>query len=59
MVDCSTSFGNHGCNGGLYDYAFDYAYYYAEELEGDYPYEGYDARCRYAKASGKVNAKNY
>ena len=48
-----------GCNGGLYDYAFDYAYYNALETESDYPYRGVDGYCQYSSSRGKVNANTY
>merc|ERR1712110_686745 len=38
LVDCSTRFGNHGCNGGLMDFAFKYAEQNKMELESAYPY---------------------
>ena len=59
LVDCSTSFGNQGCNGGLMDQAFKYLESNSEEQESDYPYSGLDGKCAYASSKGVTKVSTY
>lgn len=54
LIDCSTSFGNEGCNGGNIESAFEYIRKNRGiDTEKTYPYEGKNQKCRYkSKNSG-------
>ena len=47
-MDCSAGieYGNHGCNGGLMDGAFNYAMQNGMCLESDYTYKAKDGSCQ-------------
>jgi len=59
LVDCSRSYGNLGCNGGLMDDAFKYTETYKLETEAAYPYTAAGGTCQYSAAKGQVGTKSY
>merc|ERR1711865_357544 len=65
LVDCASSYGNQGCNGGLMDDGFKYIEAKGDVLETDYAYTAKTGTCQASKQSahdgiapGKVTGKH-
>ncbi len=56
LVDCSTNFGNHGCNGGLMDNAFSYIQENGICKESEYKYTAQDGKCKKCSTVTKVDS---
>ena len=52
LVDCSRSYGNQGCNGGLMHFAYDYILSKGINCNQKYPYLAKDQKCK-SDLSGK------
>jgi len=55
LIDCSKSFGNNGCSGGIMDMAFKYVMEYGICAEQSYPYAGKDQSCQLCKEIFKIS----
>ena len=59
MLDCTSSYGNIGCSGGLMTNCFNYLKSYSLQTAASYPYIGYKSTCKYNSANGKVKTIGY
>ncbi|XP_066577467.1 cathepsin S [Amia ocellicauda] len=60
LVDCSSKYGNLGCNGGYIDDAFHYVQDNGGiDSDSSYPYTAADGQCRYDVANRAANCSSY
>lgn len=59
IVDCSKSFGNHGCLGGLFENTFDYLISSGLEREAIYPYKTQEGKCQFKKSAALAKISGY
>lgn len=59
LVDCSSSYGNHGCNGGLMSFAYDYIIDKKIGTSAEYPYRPVQGTCKASSTKVRVELKDY
>jgi len=60
LIDCSTAEGNHGCEGGLPDQAFQYIIKNGGiDTEDSYRYQAHDEKCRFNAANIGANMTSF
>ena len=58
LVDCSGSYGNHGCNGGWPSSALNYVKDHGLASEAEYPYKAITAACSKTGGSFKITSQS-
>ena len=60
LIDCSTAYGNHGCQGGIMDMAFRYiAANGGVDTESYYPYHASNGECRFSRSFIGATDRSY
>ncbi|VBB35465.1 unnamed protein product, partial [Acanthocheilonema viteae] len=59
IVDCTTGYGNYGCDGGFMPLTFKYAMKYGIAKESNYPYVGVLQRCQWKQQIAVARDKGY
>ncbi|TSK34800.1 Cathepsin S [Bagarius yarrelli] len=60
LVDCSSKYGNKGCNGGFMTHAFQYVIdNHGIDSDEAYPYIAVDGQCKYEQSQRAANCTSY